>query len=73
MRWTPGASRENVEDRRGQRGGRGGFGLPIGRLGIGGFLLLLVVWLVVDHKSQCRVAVKSCSNCSISSGVSGRR
>ena len=43
MRWTPGGSRENLEDRRGQRGGGGGFGLPIGRLGIGGFLVLLVL------------------------------
>jgi predicted metalloprotease len=42
MRWTPGADRGNVEDRRGQSGGRGG-GLPIGRLGIGGFLVLLVL------------------------------
>ena len=45
MRWTPGADRGNVEDRRGQRGG-GGFGLPIGRLGIGGFLVLLVLSLI---------------------------
>jgi len=43
MRWTPGGSRENLEDRRGQRGGGRGFGLPIGRLGIGGFLVLLVL------------------------------
>src|SRR6266545_3778013 len=42
MRWTPGGSRANVEDRRGQSGG-GGFGLPIRGLGIGGFLLLLVL------------------------------
>jgi uncharacterized protein len=42
MRWTPGGSRENLEDRRGQRGG-GGFGLPIRGLGIGGFLVLLVL------------------------------
>lgn len=48
MRWTPGADRGNVEDRRGQRGGRGGFGLPIGGrgLGIGGFLLLLILSFV---------------------------
>jgi uncharacterized protein len=43
MRWTPGADRGNVEDRRGQRGGGRGFGLPVGRLGIGGFLVLLVL------------------------------
>lgn len=46
MRWTPGGSRENLEDRRGQRGGGRGFGLPIGRLGIGGFLVLLVLSLI---------------------------
>ena len=46
MRWTPGGSRENVEDRRGQRGGGGGFGLPVGRLGIGGVLLLLILSFV---------------------------
>lgn len=44
MRWTPGGSDKYVEDRRGQRGGGGGgFGLPIGRMGIGGFLVLLVL------------------------------
>ena len=43
MKWTPGASREDVEDRRGQR-----MGIPLGRggLGIGGFLVLLVLSLV---------------------------
>jgi uncharacterized protein len=41
MKWTPGASRENVEDRRGQK-------LSIGKggLGIGGFLVLLVLSVV---------------------------
>lgn len=43
MRWTPGGSDKHIEDRRGQRGGGGGFGLPIGRMGIGGFLVLLVL------------------------------
>lgn len=46
MRWTPGADRGNVEDRRGQGGGGRGFGLPVGRLGIGGFLVLLVLSLI---------------------------
>ncbi|HBL26592.1 MAG TPA: hypothetical protein DD490_07145 [Acidobacteria bacterium] len=47
MRWTPGGNRDNIEDRRGQRGGGGGgFGRPAGRLGIGGFLLLLVLSFV---------------------------
>ncbi|HSJ76340.1 MAG TPA: neutral zinc metallopeptidase [Gemmatimonadales bacterium] len=48
MRWTPGADRGNVEDRRGQCGGRG-FGLPVGRLGIGGFLVLLVLSLIFKN------------------------
>lgn len=40
MRWTPG-DRSNIDDRR----GRSGFG-GVGRLGLGGFLLLLVLsWL----------------------------
>jgi hypothetical protein len=40
MRWTPGESRENLEDRRGQtmRGGGGGM-----KLGLGGMLILLVL------------------------------
>jgi uncharacterized protein len=42
MRWTPGGSRENLEDRRGQGGGRG-FGLPVGRLGIGGVIVLAIL------------------------------
>jgi predicted metalloprotease len=46
MQWTPGGSDKYVEDRRGQRGGGGGFGLPIGRLGIGGMLLLLILSFV---------------------------
>jgi predicted metalloprotease len=46
MQWTSGGSDKHVEDRRGQRGGGGGFGLPIGRLGIGGMLLLLILSFV---------------------------
>lgn len=46
MQWTSGGSDRNVEDRRGQRGGGGGFGLPVGRLGIGGMLLLLILSFV---------------------------
>ena len=40
MRWTPGRRSRNLEDRRGARG------VGIGGLGIGGFLLLLVLSLV---------------------------
>lgn len=44
MRWTPGGSRADVEDRRGQGGGGlGGGGM---RLGLGGFAVLLVLSLV---------------------------
>ena len=43
MRWTPGWRSSNVEDRRGQRA-IGGLG--VGRLGIGGVVLLLVLSLV---------------------------
>ncbi len=41
MRWTPGGSRGNLEDRRGQRAGIGGKGM-----GIGGGLILLVLSLL---------------------------
>ena len=44
MRWTPGGSRADVEDRRGQGGGGlGGGGM---RLGLGGFAVLLVLSVV---------------------------
>ncbi|MCU0625825.1 MAG: neutral zinc metallopeptidase, partial [Gemmatimonadaceae bacterium] len=49
MRWDAGGPNDDVEDRRGETPSRGGFGLggggfplPIGRLGIGGVLLVLV-------------------------------
>jgi hypothetical protein len=45
MRWTPGADRGNIEDRRGQRFG----GMGIGRLGIGGVVLLLVLSLILKR------------------------
>jgi uncharacterized protein len=48
MRWTPGGDSSDVEDRRDETGGGGGGGFGFGgiHLGIGGFLLLLVLSLV---------------------------
>jgi predicted metalloprotease len=47
MDWTPGGRSGDLEDRRGDSGG-GGFGLP--HLGIGGFLIVLILSLVF-HKN----------------------
>jgi predicted metalloprotease len=47
MRWTPGGSGRNIEDRRGMGGG-GGFGLGKG-MGLGGMVLLLVLSLVTGR------------------------
>jgi len=48
MRWTPGGRSDDVEDDRDQRGVGGGGGFDFGgiHLGIGGFLILLVLSLV---------------------------
>jgi predicted metalloprotease len=48
MRWTRGGSRKNLEDRRGQSPvGMGGMGgMSVGRMGLGGMVLLLVLSLV---------------------------
>ena len=43
MRWTPGGSSKDVEDR---RGAGGGFRLPGGRMGLGGLVVLLILSLV---------------------------
>jgi len=48
MRWTPGGPSADLEDGRGSSGGGGGFGLP--RLGIGGFVVVLLLSLVF-HKN----------------------
>lgn len=46
MRWTPGGQSGDIEDDRDQSGGGGGFNFGGIHLGIGGFLLLLVLSLV---------------------------
>ncbi len=46
MRWTSGGSCDDIEDDRDQTGGGGGFNFGGIHLGIGGFLLLLVLSLV---------------------------
>ncbi len=49
MDWTPGGLSSDVEDRRSDSGGGGGFNLGGGGLGIVGFLILLVVSLVTGR------------------------
>jgi len=48
MRWTPGGESQDIEDRRDDSGGGGGGGFGFGgmHMGVGGFLLLLVLSLV---------------------------
>ena len=46
MRWTPGGDRSNVEDRRGQGGGFGGFGGGGMRMGLGGTIIMLILGLI---------------------------
>jgi uncharacterized protein len=49
MRWTPGGTSGDIEDDRDQSGGGGGFQLGGRHIGIGGFLILLVLSLVFKH------------------------
>src|SRR5689334_18330765 len=48
MRWSPGGSNPDVEDRRGVRysGGGGGMRMPLGKLGGGGIILMIILSLV---------------------------
>lgn len=46
MRWTPGGTSDDIEDRRDQSGGGGGFGFGGMHIGLGGLLILLVLSLI---------------------------
>ena len=46
MRWTPGGRSENLEDRRGETAGPRFAVRGLGGLGLGGFLILLVLSIV---------------------------
>ena len=46
MRWTPGGTSGDIEDRRDEGGGGGGFGFGGFHIGIGGMLILLILSLV---------------------------
>ncbi len=46
MRWTPGGPSSDLEDERGSSGGGGGFGIGGVHIGIGGFIVLLLLSLV---------------------------
>lgn len=46
MRWTPGGESQDIEDRRDERGGGGGFQFGGMHIGIGGALILLVLSLI---------------------------
>jgi len=46
MKWTPGGDSKNIEDRRGQSGGGGGFRGGGLRLGLGGTIVVLVLSLI---------------------------
>src|ERR1700729_377111 len=49
MDWQSGGMSSDIEDRRGDSGGGGGFGIGGGGIGIVGFLVLLVISLVTGH------------------------
>ncbi len=49
MDWTPGGVSSDIEDRRGDSGGGGGFNLGGGGLGIGGLVIVVVLSLVTGH------------------------
>jgi hypothetical protein len=58
MRWTRGSDRSNVEDRRGDAGGGGGRG-PGLRLGLGGFVVVAVLSIVLKRNLFTELGVSS--------------
>jgi predicted metalloprotease len=53
MRWQGRQESSNIEDRRGQSAGRGGFGLPAGKLGLGATVVVLLIgWATGADVSQ---------------------
>ena len=50
MDWTPGDMSSDVEDRRSDSGGGGGFQIGGGGLGIGGVVVLVVISLVTGQE-----------------------
>src|SRR5450755_1771661 len=46
MRWTPGGESQDIEDRRDDSGGGGGFNFGGIHIGIGGFIILVVLSLI---------------------------
>ena len=46
MRWTPGGTSDDIEDRRDDGGGGGGFGFGGMHIGIGGMIILLILSFV---------------------------
>jgi uncharacterized protein len=46
MRWSPGGTSDDIEDRRDDSGGGGGFRIGGPHIGIGGFLILLVLSII---------------------------
>src|SRR5271165_5190867 len=60
MRWTPGGESQDIEDRRddsGSGGGGGGLGFGGLHIGIGGFIILLVLSLVFKRNFLSLVGV----------------
>lgn len=57
MRWTPGGRSGDIEDDRDQTGGGGGFGFGGIHIGIGGFVILLVLSLVFKRNFLSLVGI----------------